>query len=420
MFRPAALFIGLRYIRARKASQLISFVSVISMLGVALGVLALIVVLSVINASTSTMREETLKAVPHASIRLADAPAGQALDSAERLMPTLARQPGVLGAAPYVQGEAWLRSRGRADFVLLRGVQPEREARVGAVDSPRLSELLAELERNPDGIVPGTGLASRMGLTVGDELSVLPIAGLLERRSEQARSFRVLGIADFGFYRNDNTALVNLPEAARLFADAGDGSVAVDARLRVDDVFAAAGIAERAAAALPGQARQVRTWREAQASLFNALRLEKTLTGFMLLMIVVIGAVNIVSTLVMVVADKRADIAILRTMGAGRRSIMAIFMTQGLGAGLLGTALGAVLGIGLSLRMSQLTGWLEQFINNRLMPDDVYMISHLQAELQWSDVALVCSSALLISFLATLYPAWRAGRVQPAEVLRYE
>lgn len=419
MYKPAALFIGLRYIRSRKANQLISFVSVISMLGVTLGVLALIAVLSVINASTSTMREETLKAVPHASIGLPGRPAEQAVAEARGLLPVLEDQPGILGAAPYLQGEAWLRSRGSGDFVLLRGVDPAREARVGAVEDRRLSELLSRLGNSAGGIVPGTRLASRMGLAPGDELSVLPVSSLLERRTDQARSFRVLGIADFGFYANDNTALVNLGDAAGLFSGSEGRELALDVRLRLDDVFAADGIAGNAVRALPEADYRVETWREAQASLFSALRLEKTLTGFMLLMIVIIGAVNIVSTLVMVVADKRADIAILRTMGAGRGSIMAIFMTQGLTAGVLGTALGAVLGIGLSTQMSRLTIWLETFIN-RLQPDQVYMISHLQAELQWGDVLLVCASALAISFLATLYPAWRAGHVQPAEVLRYE
>ena len=421
MYRPLALYIGLRYTRARKQQQLISFVSVISTLGIALGVMALILVLSVINASTSTMRDETLKLVPHASITplLAENGADQRLDEVRRATSELLQsQSGVSGAAPYLQGEAWMQFDGRGEFVQLRGVDPALERRVSHIDDARFAELLDQLARAEEGIIAGNRLAADLNLAIGDRIAVTPLSSLTARRTDDARSFRVIGITDFGFYGNQNTALVHIDQGQNLFAR-DITAATVRYRLRVDDVFAASHISEQAAQLLV-QPAEVSSWEQTQGSLFNALRMEKRMTGIMLMMIVIIGAVNIVSTLVMVVAGKSADIAILRTMGATRRTIMAIFMTQGVAAGVMGTLLGGALGVLLTRQMSNLTALFEGALNNWFYPDQVYMISHLRAELQWSDVVLVCTAALLVSFLATVYPAWRAARVQAAEVLRYE
>jgi lipoprotein-releasing system permease protein len=422
MYQPLVLFVGLRFVRARKKNQLMSFVSLISMLGIALGVLALIAVMSVINASTSTMRDETLKSVPHAEMVL---PAG-AIDWRQAAQ-ILQQQNGVLAAAPFIQGEAWLRVDGRGEFVAVRGIDPASEPAVLQQGSLNTRQLLEELAVTPDGIILGTRLASRLGLFTGMQLAVTPLASLLSRDTGDARSFRVLGVADFGFYDNASTALVNLPAAQELFVGGVPGTGRLRMRLRVDDVFAAAAISRAAVAALPsadGQGGtvdfQVSSWDQTRRSLFDALRMEKILTGFMLLMIVIIGAVNIVATLVMTVADKSADIAILRTMGAGRGTVMAVFVIQGLAAGVFGTLLGAVGGVALAAGIGDLTQALQTLLNNALTPGDTYMIAHLQAELLWSDVVLVCGCALLISLLATLYPAWRASRIQPADVLRYE
>jgi ABC-type lipoprotein release transport system permease subunit len=248
------------------------------------------------------------------------------------------------------------------------------------------------------------------------------------RNLSDVMKFRVVGAADFGFYGNNNTVMIGLPAAQGLFGDDETGVVNaaqdVHLRLRVTDVFNAGVIAQDALNVLPAQLASdqlvASSWSESQSSLFDALRLEKTLTGFMLLMIVVIGAVNIVSTLVMVVADKSADIAILRTMGASRATIMMVFVTQGTTVGIFGTALGAVLGVLLSLNLSRVMQGIESTLNAAFSPDDVYMISYLRAELRADDVVLICISALAVSFLATLYPAYRATRIQPAEVLRYE
>lgn len=412
MRKPLALFIGLRFVKARKSSHLMSFVSWISMLGIALGVLALIIVLSVINASTSTMREETLKAVPHASLTL---PEGLSWQEA---VTVLDAQPGVIAAAPYMEAQAWLRFEGLGEFVNVRGVDPVTEPLVLQNPDAHLSSLLEQLEQSPDGVILGTRLARMLGLFIDQQPSVTPLASLINRQTSDARSFRVLGVADFGFYDNDRIALISLAAAQELFT--ADPGADLQVRLRVADVFAAEAITRQAMTALPADEYGVDVWNQSRRSLFDALRMEKILTGFMLLMIVVIGAVNIVSTLVMAVADKSADIAILRTMGAGRATVMAVFVIQGFAAGILGTLLGAAGGITLSMFIGDLSRWFEGWLNSMLAPDDVYMIAHLSAELQWSDVMLVCACALLISLLATLYPAWRAARVHPADVLRYE
>lgn len=412
MFKPVSLFVGLRYTRTRKRNFLVSFVSVISMLGITLGVLAMIVVLSVINGSTTVMRNETLKSVPHVVISGPDL--GEAWQS---LATGLLGQPGILAVAPYIEGEAWLRHQGIDRFVTLRGVAPELEAQVMEAASAQLQSQLVEMAGMENGLILGVRLARDLGIFGAQPVSVTPLRSLLGRALDDARTLQAIGAADFGFYGNDSVALVGLDKAAQLFGRQG-----VNLRLRVSDVFDAAGTVDRALSSI-GIARanlRITSWQESQRALFDALRMEKIMTGFMLLMIVIIGAVNIVSTLVMVVADKGADIAILRTMGASRRTVMGIFIIQGTLAGLLGVVLGSLSGVLLATNLGPISRAFENLVNGVFAPDRVYMISYLRAELHWADVGTICAAALLISFLATLYPAWRAARVQPAEVLRYE
>jgi lipoprotein-releasing system permease protein len=364
------------------------------------------------------MRDETLKAVPHASVL-----SSQSLDAWEPVRQALAAQPQVIGAAPFVEGESWLRYDGAAEFVQLRGVDPRFESEVLQVESPGFDSLLETLGNTENGIILGIRLANRLGIYLDDEVTLMSLNSLINRELDDVMRFKVIGAADFGFYGNDNTVMIDLAAAQELF---GDSAAAQDVRLRlrVDDVFNAGQIATRAIEGMEDEALSQglssTSWSETQASLFDALRLEKAMTGFMLLMIVVIGAVNIVSTLVMVVADKSADIAILRTMGASRATIMSIFVTQGTTVGVLGTALGALSGVLLAQNLTVVTTWIEAALNATFSPEDVYMISYLRAELRPEDVMLTCISALIVSFLATLYPAYRATRIQPAEVLRYE
>lgn len=423
MFKPLALFIGLRYTRTRKNNQIISFVSIVSTLGITVGVLALIVVLSVINGSTSTIRDETLKSVPHASIADSDGMAAQW----SALLAAVQEHPKILGAAPYIEGEGWLRYDGGGEFLQIRGVDPVHESEVLQVESPGFETLLERLAQTENGIILGLSMANRLGLYQDDEVSLMSLTSLISRDLRGVMKFRIVGAADFGFYGNNNTVMIGLPAAQILFSQGGGAiSAAQDVRLRlrVTDVFNAGVIAQDALDTLPpalaSEQLNASSWSETQSSLFDALRLEKTLTGFMLLMIVVVGAVNIVSTLVMVVADKSADIAILRTMGASRATIMTVFVTQGTTVGVFGTALGALLGVLLSLNLTRVMQGIESMLNAAFSPNDVYMISYLRAELRAEDVVQICISALVVSFLATLYPAYRATRIQPAEVLRYE
>jgi len=411
MFKPLSLFVGLRYSLTRKRNLILSFVSLISMLGICLGVLILIVALAVINGSISTLRVEALKSVPHVTVYGALVTEDWA---AQRLRAL--RNDAVLAAAPYVEGEALLRYQGVDGFIQLRGVDAALEADVVSNANPRYWELLELLATTDNGIILGTQLAGSLGIYTSGEVSVTALRSLLSRSLSAARGFTVVGFADFGFYGNDLIALVNLEQAQELFV--GDNGAMLQLRLKVVDEFAAAEIA--AAAFDNDRTLSIQPWNVAQANLFNALNMEKILTGFMLMMIVVIGAVNIVSTLVMAVSDKSADIAILRTMGASKQMIMQIFIVQGLVAGVIGTIIGATLGVLLAYTVTDLSLLLETLINSIFTDANIYFISHLRTRVDPGEVLVVCAVALVISFIATLYPAYRASKIQPAEVLRYE
>ena len=379
------------------------------MLGVSLGVMVLIVALSVINGSINSLRNEALKSVPHVTI------AGESLESnweRQALNAQLSDQ--VLAAAPFLEGEAVLRYQGKNIFIRVRGVDPQREAEIVNNESQSFSNLLDILQERNNSIILGTQLASQLGISSGNELSVTSLNSLLTRSLSDAQGFEVTGFADFGIYGNQAIALINLNEARELFAQ--DRGVNLQLRLRVSDIFNA----ELIAMDLFENAGNldIQSWNETQATLFNALNMEKLLTSFMLLMIVVIGAVNIISTLVMVVSDKTSDVAILRTMGASRSIIMKIFVVQGLIVGIVGTTIGALLGLLLANNITKLSLWLEQLINLVFADANIYLISHLQTRVNVSEVMLVCLIALLICFLATLYPAFRASKIQPAEALR--
>ncbi len=411
MIRPFSLFIGIRYSLARKHNLLLSFVSLISMLGISLGVLILIVALSVMNGSITTLRNEALKSVPHVTLSSASL-----REQLPRYLRLAAAAEDIIAAAPYIEGEVTLRYQGQNSFVRLRGIDPLLEVDVVDNQGPRYRQLLESLAATENGIILGTQLAGSLGIYNTGEVSAIALESLLARSLADSQAFEVVGFADFGIYDSSNTALINMQQGQRLFQ--ADPGVALKLRLRVNDIFNAQAIVASAFASelevtlIP--------WNVAQASLFNALNMEKILTSFMLIMIVVIGAVNIVSTLVMVVSDKGADIAILRTMGASRSTIMQVFIIQGFIAGVIGTLIGAALGVLLAHNITAISLAIERVINSIFVDANIYLISHLQTQVNGSEVLLVCAAALVISFLATLYPAYRASKIQPAEVLRYE
>jgi lipoprotein-releasing system permease protein len=411
MLRSFPLFIGLRYSLAQKNSLLLSFVSLISVLGVTLGVLILIVALAVINGSIETLRKEALKSTPHVTI------AGPGLQANWRELRDLAlRSEEVIAAAPFIEAEASITHQGEAAFIAVRGIDTALESSVSEPGSATFVDLLASLGESETGVILGAGLAGQLGVRSSTQVSLLSLGKLLRRRLDEGQGAEVIGFADFGLYSNHNTALMSLTAAERLFAN--DPGVDIRLRLRVSDINRAGDIAAQVFSDY--SELEITPWNEVQASLFDALNMEKFLTAFMLLMIVVIGAVNIISTLVMFVSDKSADIAILRTMGASQASIMIIFMVQGLVAGILGTVIGVALGLGLAGSITDVSLALEQFVNSNIEGANLYLLSHLQTEVVSFEVMLVCLAALVTCFLATLYPAYRASCIQPAEVLRYE
>ncbi len=405
------LFVGLRYSVARRGNLLLSFVTLMSMLGIALGVMILIVALSVMNGSIGVLRGEALKAVPHVTISASEGELDwRALEETAR------EHPEILASAPFVEGEAVLRFQGEDVFVRLRGVLPEREADVLDVAEAADAERFAAMAKSPDAMLLSARLGARLGSYPGEEVSLVSLAALLNRSLDGSRGFAISGFEDFGIYGESNIVLLHLAGAGEVLRE--DPGAKLRLRLKVADVMAARRIAEEAFAETPGL--EILTWQEEQASLFNALAMEKLVTTIMLLVIVLVGAVNIVSTLVMVVADKSADIAILRTMGAGASGILGVFVVQGMVAGVAGTLAGAGLGALLGHNITAISQTLERWLNALPRQDEVYLLSHLQTRVEPLEVLLICLAALLISLLATLYPAWRGSRVQPAAVLRYE
>ena len=405
------VFVGLRYSIARRGNLLLSFVTFLSMLGISLGVMILIVALSVINGSIGVLRGEALKAVPHVTISAA---AGD-LDW-PGLIALVERNPDIIAAAPFVEGEAVLRFNGQDTFVRLRGVLPALELAVLDASGPGDEELFAAMAEIPGGMVLSARLAAALGGYPGEEASIISLAGLLARSFSDSRSLTITGYEDFGIYGESNIVLLQLEQARSVLSQ--DPGAKLRLRLKVTDVMAAREIAEDSFGALPGL--EIVTWQEEQASLFNALAMEKLVTTVMLLMIVLVGAVNIVSTLVMVVADKSADIAILRTMGAGSSSVLGIFITQGMVAGVAGTLTGAGLGVLLGHNITAISQTLERWLNMLPLQGEIYLLSHLQTRVDPGEVLLISLAALSISLAATLYPAWRGSKVRPAEVLRYE
>ncbi len=415
MFRPLALYIGLRYTGAKRRNHFISFISLISIAGIGLGVAALITVLSVMNGFEQELRTRILGMASHASISTYQQPLADWQAAAD-----LAREePGVIGVAPYVQGEIMLTKGRKVSGALVRGILPEMEPDVSTVGEHMRSGRLDDLQPGEYRIILGAELAYSLGARPGDQVTMVTPqanfspAGVLPR----LRRFRVSGIFDVGMYEYDRgVALVHMADAARLF-QLGDAVTGV--RLRLDDLFRAPQVAHELAGRL-GSGLKVEDWTRQHANFFRAVQTEKRVMFVILTLIVAVAAFNIVSTLVMVVTDKRADIAILRTLGATPGTILRIFIVQGALIGLLGTALGVFGGVALALNVETIVPAIEHAFHVQFMPADVYYISDLPSRLNWHDVWQIGLVAFLLSLLATLYPAWRASRTQPAEALRYE
>lgn len=414
MQTPLSVTIGVRYSRARKSSSLLSFVSTVAMLGVALGVTVLIVALAVMNGSIAFLRAEALKSLPHIVVT------GDSVQSQlEPLRLAFAASDGVESVLAVTEFEALISQSGVNDFAEVRGIDAQFSEAIAGNQGARAQELLDRLQATPDGAIIDSRLAARLGLSGTQELNLTAIDSLLRQSDVQSQGFIVLGFADFGAYGGGQTVLINRAAALTLSGNRGQTKL----QLTLVDLFESVNIASQIAELAPVKGDSelvIETWQQAQSGLFDALAMEKFLTGLMLMMIVMIGAVNIVSTLVMAVAEKTSDIAILRTMGASSGAIMRSFIMQGGVSGVLGTFFGAGLGVFIALFLAPIGLALESALGALLGQPNLLLVSHLQTKLLWSEVLLVCGLALLISLLATLYPAFRASRIAPAEVLRYE
>jgi len=414
MFRPLSIFIGIRYTGAKRRNHFISFISMTSMIGLALGVLAMIVVLSVMNVFQKEMSTRILGMVPHASIAGA-----QPLNDWQVVADAARQHPEVVAAVPFAELEGMLSVRGAMQPVQLHGVDPALEPQVSIIDQHMQKGRLSDLREGDFGVVIGEITARRFQLGVGDKLALIvpELSSVPGGISPRMQRLNVVGIFKVGAELDSSLALIHVADAA--YIQRMQPGQVQSVRLKLKDLYQAPQVAAQVVSEL-GQGYVSSDWTLTQGSLFSAMKMEKTMIGLLLLLIVAVAAFNIIATLIMVVADKGADIAILRTLGATPGQIMGIFMVQGTVIGVIGTLVGAVLGIFAALNVSQLVGWIERLSGQQVMSSDVYFISNLPSELLLSDVVLICGAAFTLSFLATVYPSWRAARIQPADALRYE
>jgi lipoprotein-releasing system permease protein len=413
MFKPIPVAIGLRYLRAKRRNGFISFISMASILGIAIGVAALITTLAVMSGFQREIRDRMLQMAAHATIS-AD---GQVMDNWRQAVAEAGRDPRIAGAAPYVETQALL-SGPRRQPAIVRGVMPSQEDKVSVIAQKMVRGKLDQLTPGSFNIVLGSELATWLGVDIGDSVIVTtdfqttPVGAI-----PQLKRFKVSGIFEAGYQEYDKgLAVVNLHDAQRLLR-MGDGVTGV--RLRLHDMDLAFDVARDLAIRLKG-AYRVSDWTSENANMFRALKLEKTMMAILLSLIIAMGAFNLVSSQVMLVTDKQADIAILRTLGLTPRGVMQVFMVQGSMIGVFGTVLGVIGGVVLTLNLDRILRVIESILGVQLMPEDVYYITGLPTQLEPSDVTIIAIVALVMAFLATIYPAWRAARTAPAEALRYE
>jgi lipoprotein-releasing system permease protein len=413
MFKPIPVAIGLRYLRAKRRNGFISFISLASILGIALGVMALITTLAVMSGFQREIRDRMLQMAAHATV----SGYGEPLTDWPHAVAVATRDKRVAGAAPYIETQGLLRSA-RNQPAIIRGVLPEEEGKVSVLAQKMVVGKLDSLQPGAFNIVLGRELALWLGVNVGDsvvlttDLQATPMGAM-----PQFKRFKVSGLFEAGYNEFDKgLAVVHLQDAQRLMR-MGNGVTGV--RLRLYDMDKAFDVARELAMQLPGP-YSVSDWTRENANMFRALKMEKTVMAILLSLLIAMGAFNLVSSQVMLVTDKQADIAILRTLGLTPNGVMQVFMVQGTLIGIIGTVLGVVGGIALTLNLDHILNGLERVLGVQLLPEDVYYITGLPTELNADDVTIIALVALGMAFVATLYPAWRAARTAPAEALRYE
>ncbi|MBL1321106.1 MAG: lipoprotein-releasing ABC transporter permease subunit [Methylophaga sp.] len=417
MFKPLSIAIGLRYTRAKRRNHFISFISLTSMIGVALGVMALIIVLSVMNGFEKELRERILGMTSHAFITGADG----TLKDWQALQSQIEGQPHLLDSAPFVEGQAMLSQGTRVRGSLIRGVDPKLEGRVSTIGDKIIpgQGRFDALQPGSFGIILGKELAIAMGVSTGDKITLITPhvsptpAGVIPR----LKRLDVVGVFQVGMSEYDSAlAIMNIEDAAKLFRIPNK---VTGLRLKLDDVFQARKISFDILNTLPANFR-ASDWTYQYKNFFKALKTEKVVMFVILLLIVAVAAFNIVSTLIMMVTDKQSDIAILRTLGMKPRDIMTIFMVQGTLIGVFGTLIGIIAGVTIALNVPTLIAGLEGLLGYQFLPPQVYYISELPSDLRQNDVIIIGVVSFVLSILSTIYPSWRASKIRPAEALRYD
>jgi lipoprotein-releasing system permease protein len=414
---PFELFVGLRYTRAKRKNHFISFISLTSMVGIALGVAALIIVLSVMNGFQAELRNRILGVASHIEIT----------ENSNQLSqwPTLARQvagqPNIQASAPYVMAQGMLSYGQAVQGALIRGVLPNEEDKVADLGKAMKVGQLTDLRAGEFNIILGSDLAYALGVSVGDKVVLMAPQGQFTPTGvvPRIKQFNIVGLFQIGMYEYDaGLALIHIDDAAKLYRM---GDKVSGLRLKVNDMFDAPAIAAELGKELrPIGSYYITDWTQQHANFFKAIQLEKRVMFIILTLIVAVAAFNIVSTLVMAVTDKRADIAIMRTLGASPRSIMQIFIIQGALIGIIGTFFGAILGIVIALNIDTIIPFIENLFHVQFLAKDVYYISELPSKLEWNDTITIVITSVVLSLLATLYPSYKASKINPAEALRYE
>jgi lipoprotein-releasing system permease protein len=410
--------LGWRYTRAGRAGRrngFISFISGVSMLGIALGVAALIIVLSVMNGFQKEVTDRMLSVISHIEVFDAD---GSALPDWQATVAAAKRNPEVVGAAPFIASQALLARGDTLRGALVRGIVPDQEARITELAAKLRGTTLSELQPGAWRIVLGIELARQLGVRTGDAVTLVAPSGQVTPAGvlPRLKQFTVAGTFEAGHYEYDSAlAWIHLEDAQKLYRLEGPSGV----QLKLADVQSARRVAQELSVSL-GPNLVVRDWTRTNRNWFDAVQIEKRLMAIILTLIVAVAAFNLVSTLVMTVTDKRADIAILRTLGASPRSVMGIFVVQGAAAGVLGTLVGVAIGLLVAFNIDVIVPFIERVLGVAFLPGSIYLISRMPSDPRWGDVWPIALVSLALAFLATLYPSWRASRVNPAEALRYE
>ena len=416
MFKPLALFIGLRYTRAKRNNHYISFISSSSMIGIALGVAVLITVLSVMNGFDEEIQNSFFGMVPEITITSYDGK----VSNVNQLEQSVAQFPGVNAVVPFVGGQGLLTRSGQVAPVEVTGILPQRESEVSVLGDKMVAGHLDQLQAGQFGIVLGRDIATQLNLLLGDQVTLMiPQASVSPLGiNPRFKRFTVVGVfaAGDGFNFDSKLAYINLADAQTLFQMGDDVS---GLRIRIDNIYAAPLMSAQLTSQLPPN-YFVGNWTQQYGEFFHAIKLEKNMMFLILALVIAVAAFNLVSSLVMVVNDKRADIAILRTLGALPKTILAIFMVQGSIVGIAGLILGLIFGTLMAVNATEIVNWLQSALHVQFLSSDVYFIDYLPSKVQWQDIVKISALALLMSFVATIYPAWRASRIQPAEALRYE